>query len=385
MISTDNKNSYFKVVFEFDIKNPNINPEIKKLELKDKIDIVLTKLNVTDNYFEITDENNQNKLEILFETLNRKRLGVIKNTIIKTIDVKITDAYYPPLFSKERVLSLKAENDAKPILKECMAYTKFQFYERINNTTNTNRYDVVTDAIKYEGNDIELFNDRKNYHPWQLKLERLLFEKDGSFKKADTRKIVFILDEEGCSGKSTYWKHLLIKHNLELGLLAEANMSQIKSALNRMGAKKLYIVDLPRTKSKMGVNDLINVLEQVKSGIVINNMYGQNNTLLIPPCHIIVSGNYLPYGSLSPDRWKVFKITKEGSIIDWVDISEEKQNEALMSIEKSRAKEFIRVNKENDYIIKNLDSKSLYGKNFYSKDLSKFFELRDSLKKQKTS
>ena len=56
-----------------------------------------------------------------------------------------------------------------------------------------------------------------------------------------------------------------------------------------------------------------------------------------------------------------------------------------MSIEKSRAKEFIRVNKENDYIIKNLDSKSLYGKNFYSKDLSKFFELRDSLKKQKTS
>jgi hypothetical protein len=43
MINVDNKNSYFRVLFEFNIKNKNVNVESEKLKLKEKIDILLTK------------------------------------------------------------------------------------------------------------------------------------------------------------------------------------------------------------------------------------------------------------------------------------------------------------------------------------------------------
>lgn len=379
MVSTDNKNSYFRITFEFDIKNSHVSIEDEMTKLKEKIDIFLTKVSASEDYFEIRELNNKNKLEILFRTANRKRLGVIKNTIVKTIDIKNTDKNSLRLVDEGKRIKLFGENDSKPKLLSCVAYTKSQFYERLDYLNqNDNRYYIKSDISKYEGKDIELFENRNNYHPWQLKLENLLFEKNGEFKEPNEREIIFILDEEGCSGKSTYWKYLLVKNNRELGLLSEANASQIKAALYKMGKRKLYVVDLPRTKSKMGVNDLINVLEQLKSGIVINNMYGQNDTLLIPPCHIVVSGNYLPYGSLSPDRWKVFKITNKNNIVDWIDISKEKQEEAKIEIEKLHIKEAIKKRKEDEFILKNLEELNLEKNN-------RFKKMRESLKKSLVS
>lgn len=379
MVSIDNKNSYFRITFEFDIKNSHVSVEDEMTKLKEKIDIFLTKVSASEDYFEIRELNNKNKLEILFRTANRKRLGVIKNTIVKTIDIKNTDKNSLRLVDEEKRIKLFGENDNKPKLLSCVAYTKSQFYERLDYLNqNDNRYYIKSDISKYEGKDIELFENRNNYHPWQLKLENLLFEKNGEFKEPNEREIIFILDEEGCSGKSTYWKYLLVKNNRELGLLSEANASQIKAALYKMGKRKLYVVDLPRTKSKMGVNDLINVLEQLKSGIVINNMYGQNDTLLIPPCHIVVSGNYLPYGSLSPDRWKVFKITNKNNIVDWIDISKEKQEEAKIEIEKLHIKEAIKKRKEDEFILKNLEGLNIEKNN-------RFKKMRESLKKSLVS
>ena len=379
MVSTDNKNSYFRITFEFDIKNSHVSIEDEMTKLKEKIDIFLTKVSASEDYFEIRELNNKNKLEILFRTANRKRLGVIKNTIVKTIDIKNTDRNSLRLVDEGKRIKLFGENDSKPKLLSCVAYTKSQFYERLDYLNqNDNRYYIKSDISKYEGKDIELFENRNNYHPWQLKLENLLFEKNGEFKEPNEREIIFILDEEGCSGKSTYWKYLLVKNNRELGLLSEANASQIKAALYKMGKRKLYVVDLPRTKSKMGVNDLINVLEQLKSGIVINNMYGQNDTLLIPPCHIVVSGNYLPYGSLSPDRWKVFKITNKNNIVDWIDISKEKQEEAKIEIEKLHIKEAIKKRKEDEFILKNLEGLNIEKNN-------RFKKMRESLKKSLVS
>lgn len=379
MVSTDNKNTYFRITFEFDIKNSHVSIEDEMTKLKEKIDIFLTKVSASEDYFEIRELNNKNKLEILFRTANRKRLGVIKNTIVKTIDIKNTDRNSLTLVDEGKRIKLFGENDSKPKLLSCVAYTKSQFYERLDYLNqNDNRYYIKSDISKYEGKDIELFENRNNYHPWQLKLENLLFEKNGEFKEPNEREIIFILDEEGCSGKSTYWKYLLVKNNRELGLLSEANASQIKAALYKMGKRKLYVVDLPRTKSKMGVNDLINVLEQLKSGIVINNMYGQNDTLLIPPCHIVVSGNYLPYGSLSPDRWKVFKITNKNNIVDWIDISKEKQEEAKIEIEKLNIKEAIKKRKEDEFILKNLEGLNIEKNN-------RFKKMRESLKKSLVS
>lgn len=83
-----------------------------------------------------------------------------------------------------------------------------------------------------------------------------------------------------------------------------------------MGKKDLYIVDLARSKSKNDKEeDLLSVLEDIKSGLVTNAMYGSGKTLLIEPPHIIVSSNYvLKYELLSNDRWEVYEINSSNKL-----------------------------------------------------------------------
>ena len=65
MVSIDNKNSYFRITIEFDIKNSHVSVEDEMTKLKEKIDIFLTKVSASEDYFEIRELNNKNKLEIL--------------------------------------------------------------------------------------------------------------------------------------------------------------------------------------------------------------------------------------------------------------------------------------------------------------------------------
>lgn len=349
MIKTDNKNSYFRLKFQFPLAH-QVDSLIVKLE--EKLDIVFTRLGITDECFLIYDNKNINSLEVLFRTEQRRRLGVVKNTICRLIE--LYDRENEPFET-----NYKLENAHKPELVDCCSFTKNNFYDRLAIIQNDDRYLCKSDISKYDGTDIEIFNEKKNYYTWQLKLEQLLFTKDGEFQPANEREIIYILDESGCSGKSTYWKHLLIKYNREIGVLSEANSGQLKSALCRMGRKKLYVVDLPRTSASIGINDLLNVLEQLKSGLVINNMYGVDQTLVVPPVHVVVSGNYIPYGSLSPDRWKVFKLTEKNNSIDWIDISQSKQREAKQEIEIYKAERDLERAKKRQKVLKGIETYKL--------------------------
>ena len=59
----------------------------------------------------------------------------------------------------------------------------------------------------------------------------------------------------------------------------------------------------------------MSVLEDLKSGLVTNVMYGSGKTLIMEPPHIIVSSNYiLKYELLSEDRWDVYQITSSNKL-----------------------------------------------------------------------
>ena len=47
MVNIDNKNTYFRVVFEFDIKNSHVDVETERIKLKEEIDIFLTKISAS--------------------------------------------------------------------------------------------------------------------------------------------------------------------------------------------------------------------------------------------------------------------------------------------------------------------------------------------------
>ena len=138
----------------------------------------------------------------------------------------------------------------------------------------------------------------------------MLFNKDNSIKKADPRKIISILDRNGNHGKSSFFKYLLIENSDDVGRVGYVSAGQLRSRAMNMGPKKIYIIDLARTKSKGDSGlDILSTIEDLKSGLVISTFYGRANSLIMDPPTIIISSNYeFDYESLSKDRWLVYEI-----------------------------------------------------------------------------
>lgn len=61
----------------------------------------------------------------------------------------------------------------------------------------------------YEGRDIKIFEDKSNWHGWQLDIYNMLFKEDKTIKTPDDRKIISIIDIKRNSGKSSFFKWLV--------------------------------------------------------------------------------------------------------------------------------------------------------------------------------
>ena len=110
------------------------------------------------------------------------------------------------------------------------------------------------------------------------------------------------------------------------------------------GGKKIYCVDLPRTSdSSISSSGLSNALESLKNGLITSVMYGggtEGDQLLITPPWIIVTGNDLSGPTWTPDRWEVYRITKD---LDWENVSDKKRIEAIKEIELRKKEKEIRM------------------------------------------
>jgi hypothetical protein len=145
---------------------------------------------------------------------------------------------------------------------------------------------------------------------WHKDIYDSLFDEEDQLKRADDRKITYILDLVGKSGKSQFYKWLFNKYPTIVGRLSYGTASQLKSSMVNMGAKKIYIIDLARSLGKNdSQSDLLSAIEDLKSGLVINPMFGNGKILEMAPPHIIISTNYLlDFNSLSADRWDSYEL-----------------------------------------------------------------------------
>lgn len=86
--------------------------------------------------------------------------------------------------------------------------------------------------------------------------------------------------------------------------------AQLRTRSMNMGPKKIYRIDLARTKSKGDSElDILSTIEDLKSGVVIGAFYGRSDSLIIDPPIIIISSNYeFNYESFIKDRWLVYEI-----------------------------------------------------------------------------
>ena len=106
----------------------------------------------------------------------------------------------------------------------------------------------------------------------------MLYNKDNSIKKDDPRKIISLIDRSGNHGKSSFFKYLLTENSDDIGRLDYGTAAQLRTRAMNTGPKKIYIIDLARTRSKGDSElDILSTIEDLKSGVVIGAFYGRGD------------------------------------------------------------------------------------------------------------
>lgn len=273
-------------------ENRDLNDEINRLEdeILNSLDLVLASMEVKDQE-ELFKEINGEKIYYLFKTAKRKRKGQL---------IKFCNKYLPG------EVKFTAEGLKRTEFKE--------FLLRLEKNKN---FEQKKKSIKYNGDDIKILDNQKNWKPWQIKIFKKFFNIDFSFKKPEERIIYSVVDVEGQSGKSIFFKWLLVKIGEDkIGRITFGTASQLRSSIINMGAKKMYILDLTKTKARDdSEEDLMSILESIADGMLFSPMYGKGASLLIEPSHILIMSNYLlDYELLSMDRWRVYEILPNGDL-----------------------------------------------------------------------
>lgn len=99
----------------------------------------------------------------------------------------------------------------------------------------------------------------------------------------------------------------------KIGGITYRTSSQLKVSLVNLDPKRLYIIGLARSKERNhSERELLSTIEDLKSGLVLNEMCSSTNNSVINPPHIIVSSNYvMDLGILSDDRWEIYELSKK--------------------------------------------------------------------------
>jgi hypothetical protein len=286
VIAENNKGSFFYI----EIKLPNLyGIESNKVEekIETNIDIILGNIGATSNIYKFKSKE---KFLYLFSTYKRKRKG----QLVKLIEQN--------LVSKDLIEGYN-----------CLPFLKNEFNESLNTLKKSQSLKLVSEPIifdGYSGKDLKVFQNKENWYEWQKKIYKELFHESGEIKEPNPREILALYDENGNNGKSSFFKYLYYHHSDEIGRITYGTASQLRASLNSLGSKKIYIIDLSRSKSKNDSEiDLLSAIEDLKNGVVPTSMYGSGTTLLMDIPHILISSNYIfDQSLLSKDRWKIYSI-----------------------------------------------------------------------------
>jgi hypothetical protein len=281
----ENKKTFFSITLD----TSKINNEFGIERTTNEMDLVLGVLNIKNN-LSIFKAINKNEMIFFFETDERKRRGLIIKQCEKCISDDIT---FSAKALTKQIFSLEVER-----------------YTQSKNFSQENNFDGFND---YEGNDLKIFEDQKNWYPWQVSLHDKLFEPDGSIRKADPRKIYSITDPVGNSGKSSWSKNLIYKNFSEVGMIPSGSAAQLRSNIIKLGMKKVYVIDLARSRAKDdSIEDILQICETLKNGLVQQSLFGGSGMILMEPPHVIITSNFvLDYELLTKDRWEIYKVNKK--------------------------------------------------------------------------
>lgn len=162
--------------------------------------------------------------------------------------------------------------------------------------------------LRYEGQDLVSMDQLS---PWQCQLLSYLCDE----KSPDKREIIWVFDPVGGTGKTMVGKYLAVHHGADVfGWVIGKNAMHAIALLDH--DPTIVLFDLTRAKpNQFGDADLYSTLEQIKNGVVRDQMYDSGVKLFLPP-HVVVFANQLPDRvKLSVDRWNVITLDESDSQI----------------------------------------------------------------------
>lgn len=133
-----------------------------------------------------------------------------------------------------------------------------------------------------------------DYRPYQSILADIL---NGG---PDSRKIYFVVDPHGNSGKSWFAHRYFLSRPDDVQILSAGRRDDLAFAIDER--KRVFLFDLPRSTSEFLQ---YSILEQLKNGLVFSSKY-ESRMKLVPPSHVVVFMNEYPdMTKLSADRYEV--------------------------------------------------------------------------------
>jgi hypothetical protein len=182
---------------------------------------------------------------------------------------------------------------------------------------------------EYKGENIRLLDKPIDRRPWQNTLLNFFYDESKErFLQSDDRSIYWVQDEIGTTGKSKFVKWLCINRPKEVVKIIYGSPSQLRSAVIGAGVRRLYIIDLPRTSGKDdSLDNILSVVEDIKNGHIVSNMYGRHSQLLMDPPHILIFSNQsCPTKKLSDDRWQIYRINKKTFCLEQLKVNQTKKD-----------------------------------------------------------
>ncbi len=121
----------------------------------------------------------------------------------------------------------------------------------------------------------------------------------------DKRKIFWIWEEKGNSGKTALAKHLVLKHNaIVVGGNARDAQYAIMKRVENKDFPKIVIFDIPRSQNKVSYK----AIESIKNGLFFAPKYESSMCCFNIPHVLIFSNSKYEPEKLSMDRWVNVKL-----------------------------------------------------------------------------
>lgn len=135
--------------------------------------------------------------------------------------------------------------------------------------------------------------------PWQVELWNLLQQ------EPEDRKILWIYDKSGNSGKTAFCKWAMVKHHATF--IQNGKKADMVYAIKD---PKIVLINFSRTNESHVNYDAI---ESVKDGILYSPKYESHAKIFNSP-HVVIFSNFKPeIHSMSQDRWELYNLDLEKS------------------------------------------------------------------------